>query len=93
LIHGFNINDDESELPPEMQLEIETIQKTNKALIEQTESYEENLISESESSETKAKVNKILAELNKKIKLVEYWTERVDSGSLKKKKRKKLDKN
>ena len=90
LLHGFNINDEESELPPEMQLEIESIQKTNKELIEQTESYEENLISESESSETKAKVNKIINELNKKIKLVEYWTERVDSGGLKEKEKKEI---
>jgi len=85
MLHGFDINDDESELPPEMQLEIETIQKKNDALIEQTESYEKTLISESESCETKAKVNKILNELDKKIERVEYWTERAESGSLKEK--------
>ncbi len=55
MLHGFSINDDESVLPPELQLEIESIQKTNDALIEQTESYEQNLITESESNETKNK--------------------------------------
>jgi len=85
LLHGFDINDDESVLPLELQLEIQSIQNTNDALIEQTESYEKNLITESESNETKIRVNKILVELDEKIKMVDHWTERVDSGSLKEK--------
>ena len=83
ILHGFDINDDESVLPAELQLEIESIQKKNDTLIEQTESYEQTLISESESSETKAKVNKIINELDKKIKLAKHWTKIVDSDSLK----------
>ncbi len=39
-------------LPLELQLEIQSIQNTNDALIEKIESYEKNLISESESNDT-----------------------------------------
>ncbi len=83
MLHGFDINDDESVLPTELQLEIESIQKKNDSLIEQTESYEQTLISESESSVTKAKVTKIITELDKKIKLAKHWTKIVDSDRLK----------
>jgi len=65
--NGFDINDDESILPAELKLEIETIQKTNDELIEKTEGYEQTLISESESVETKTKVNVIFADLDEKI--------------------------
>jgi hypothetical protein len=85
MLHGFSINDDESVLPPELQLEIESIQKTNYALIEQTESYEQNLITESESNETKIRVNEMLAELHEQIKLVDRFKEDIDSGILKEK--------
>jgi len=85
ILNGFNINDDESVLPAELQLEIESIQNTNDTLIEQTELHEYNLISESESSETKAKVNKILAELDGKIELIYNLKKYLDSGSLKEK--------
>lgn len=67
ILNGFNINDVESVLPLKLQLEIESIQNTNDALIEQKESYEKTLISESESSETKIRVNEILAGLDEKI--------------------------
>jgi len=40
ILNGFNINDDESILPTELQLKIETIQKKSEELIEKTESYE-----------------------------------------------------
>ncbi len=81
MLHGFDINDDESELPPEMQLEIETIQKKNDALIEQTESYEKTLISESESCETKKRIKEILSDLDEKTKTVDDWIGRAFSGS------------
>jgi hypothetical protein len=42
------MNDDENALPLELQLEIESIQDANGALIEKTKSYEELLISESD---------------------------------------------
>lgn len=60
ILNGFNINDDESILPTELQLKIETIQKKSEELIEKTESYEKNLILESESSTIKTKVDEIL---------------------------------
>ena len=66
-------------------LEIESIQKTNDALIERVESYEKILISESESVETKARVNEIIADLDSKIKLAHNWIKLLDSGSLKEK--------
>ena len=81
--NGFKINDDESVLPPELQLEIESIQKTNDALIEQTENYEQTLISESESNETKVRVNEILTELDEKINVAVHLIEHLDSGILK----------
>jgi len=92
MLHGFNMNDDESTLPLEMQLEIESIQNTNYSLIEKTQSYEQTLISESESSETKSKVMKILAESNKKIKVVDHLNKLIDSGSLKEKEKIKKSK-
>jgi hypothetical protein len=72
-------------LPLELQLKIQSIQNTNDALIEQTESYEKNLITESESSETKSKVNQIITELDEKIKMADDLIEQLDSGSLKEK--------
>jgi hypothetical protein len=93
MLNGFNINDDERLLPSETQLEIESIQKKNDSLIEKTESYEQTLISESESSETKSKVNKILAELNKKIKVVDHFNKLIDSDSLKEKEKIKKSKS
>ena len=36
-----------------------------------------------ESNVTKTKINEILAQLEEKIKLINYWTERVNSGSFK----------
>jgi len=92
MLHGFNMNDDESTLPLEMQLEIESIQNTNYSLIEKTQSYEQTLISESESSETKSKVMKILAESNKKIKVVDHLNKLIDLGSLKEKEKIKKSK-
>jgi len=83
MLHGFDINDDESVLPPELQLEIESIQKTNDALIEKTESYEKTLISESESNETKERINEIMAEIDEKINVANHLIERLDSGGLK----------
>ncbi len=47
------MNDDENALPLELQLEIESIQDANDALIEKAKGYEELLISESESNETR----------------------------------------
>jgi len=90
--NGFKINDDESVLPPELQLEIESIQKTNYALIEQTESYEQNLISESESNETKIRVNEMLAELDEKINVAVDLIDHLGSGILKEKEKLKTTK-
>ncbi len=72
-------------MPPELQLEIEIIQKNSDALIEKTESYEQTLISESESSEIKSQVNEILAELDEKKQKADHWNELLISGSLKEK--------
>jgi hypothetical protein len=90
--NGFKINDDESVLPPELQLEIESIQKTNDALIEQTERYEQNLISESESNETKIRVNEMLAELDEKINVAVDLIDHLGSGILKEKEKLKSTK-
>jgi hypothetical protein len=97
ILNGFEINDDESVMPPELVLEIESIQKTSDELIEKNENYEQILISESESAETKARVNEIFADLDGKINLTDHLIKLVDSGSLKekemiKKARQKLNK-
>ncbi len=86
ILNGFNINDDESILPTELQLKIETIQKKSEELIEKTESYEKNLILESESSTIRTKVDEILAELEEKNKVADNWTKVLNSGKLKAKK-------
>lgn len=41
ILNGFEINDDESVMPPELLLEIESIQKTSDELIEKNENYEQ----------------------------------------------------
>jgi len=86
ILNGFNINDDESILPAELQSKIETIQKKSEELIEKTESYEKNLILESESSTIRTKVDEILAELEEKNKVADNWTKVLNSGKLKAKK-------
>jgi hemerythrin superfamily protein len=63
-LHGFDINDDENVLPTELKLEIESIQNTNDVLIKTIESYEQNLISESESNETKKRIKEIYKNKN-----------------------------
>ena len=80
ILHGFDINDDESALPPELQLEIESIQDANDALIEKTKSYENFLISESESNETITNIIELMNILNEKIKTADNWTTIIDSG-------------
>jgi len=64
--NGFNINDEEINLPFELQLEIETIQKNSDALIEKTDSYEQILSSDSQS-------NELLAEINKMKQKAMHW--------------------
>ena len=80
-LHGFDINDDENVLPTELKLEIESIQNTNDMLIKTIESYEQNLISESESNETKKRIKEILSDLDEKTKTVDDWIGRAFSGS------------
>ncbi len=80
-LHGFDINDDENVLPTELKLEIESIQNTNDMLIKKTESYEQTLISESESCETKKRIKEILSDLDEKTKTVDDWIGRAFSGS------------
>ena len=82
ILHDFDMNDDENALPLELQLEIESIQDANDALIEKTKGYEELLISESESNETRTKIIKKMHKINEKIKLADNLTTIMDSGSL-----------
>jgi hypothetical protein len=72
LVNGFNVDDDESSLPPELQSEIVSIQTKSDDLIQKTQDHEESLMAALVLSETKQK--EIIAEINELKRLITHWT-------------------
>jgi hypothetical protein len=72
IANGFDINDEESVLPPDLQLEIEALQKKSDDLIDKTEEYENCMnkaleLSESKKKDILAQVDSLKGELVTKI--------------------------